>query len=56
MYLLFREKNWKPSDYYFLKAGEKKITRVFLLHELAERKEEIDKMEQGGGMSYEQGD
>lgn len=30
MYLLFREKGWKPSDYYCLPEGEKKVVKVFL--------------------------
>lgn len=51
MYLLFREKNWKPSDYYFLPVGEKKITRVFLYQELEEREKALDRLnaEREGG-------
>lgn len=47
MYILFRDKNWKPSDYYSLPAGEKKIVNVFLSQELEERQKELDKLDKG---------
>lgn len=38
-YLLFVEKDWKPSEYFSMKAGERLITRVFLNEEIdSERK------------------
>ena len=30
MYILFRDKNWKPSDYFSLPYGEKIVVRAFL--------------------------
>ncbi len=44
MYLLFREKDWKPSDYHYLPEGEKKIIRVFLQNEMEERAEELEEI------------
>ena len=55
MYVRFREKNWKPSDYYSLPAGEKKIIDVFLRQEMSEREEEareIREMRSEYGQSY----
>jgi hypothetical protein len=40
MYILFREKNWKPSDYHSIPEGEKKIINVFLRQEMSEKEEE----------------
>lgn len=45
MYLLFREKDWKPSDYHRLPAGEKKVIRAFLRQEMEEREKELEELE-----------
>lgn len=47
MYLLFRYKNWKPSDYFDLPEADKKITKLFLKQEIEERKEEMEGSENG---------
>ena len=39
MYLLFREKNWSPRQYWKLTAGEKALVRAFLVRELIQREE-----------------
>lgn len=39
MYLLFREKNWSPGQYWSLPAGEKALVRAFLVRELQQKKE-----------------
>lgn len=49
MYLLFREKGWKPSDYYCLPEGEKKVIKVFLQTEMDERRNELEKAEKEAG-------
>ncbi len=36
MYLLFRDKNWKPHDYFSLPEGEKVVVRAFLSYEAKE--------------------
>lgn len=41
MYLLFRYKNIMPSDYQKIKAGEKRILRVFMIEELEDREREM---------------
>lgn len=38
MYLLFREKNWSPGQYWSLPAGEKALVRAFLVRELHQRR------------------
>lgn len=43
MYLLFREKNWKPSDYFDLPTGEKIVVKAFLSQEVEERLKEQEK-------------
>ncbi len=44
MYLLFRDKGWKPSDFFDMKESDKRITMIFMEEELKEReKEEVDK-------------
>lgn len=48
MYLLFREKNWIPSQYFFLSPNEKRIVRIFLTQEIAERKEAMDRIRKEG--------
>lgn len=48
MYLLFREKNWIPSQYLFLSPNEKRIVRIFLTQEIAERKEEMEQLRREG--------
>lgn len=39
MYLLFREKNWSPGQYWSLSAGEKALVRAFLSREIRQRME-----------------
>lgn len=39
MYFLFRYKGWEPSKYYWLKQGEKKIIRAFVMQEIKERED-----------------
>lgn len=48
MYVLFRDKNWKPSDYFELSTGEKRIVKVFLRQEAEEIKEERRRLNGGG--------
>lgn len=38
MYILFRDKGWKPSDYFNLPMGEKIVVEAFLMQEKEERK------------------
>lgn len=45
MYILFREFNWKPSDYYGMTEGEKIVTRAFLSKLYDERHEEQKELE-----------
>ena len=45
MYLLFRIKNWKPSDYYNMPESEKRITQIFLREEIEERRKEAEEIE-----------
>ena len=45
MYLLFRMHNWKPSDFYNMGYGERKVTIAFLHKELDEIKEEHEEIE-----------
>lgn len=40
MYWLFRLKGWKPSDYYWLPSGEKRIIQDFLELEIEQRNKE----------------
>ena len=44
-YLLFREKNWTPSQYYDLPYGERIVVRAFLAQEIRERKKEAEELE-----------
>lgn len=46
MYLLFREKNIMPLDYYTRPFGEKLIIRNFLEYELKERQEKYEEASQ----------
>lgn len=48
MYILFRDKNWKPSDYFSLSYGEKIVVRAFLRQEIEEMAEEQRWMKGGG--------
>ena len=41
MYLLFKYKNMKPSEFYWFPLGEKKILGCFIKRELEERQEEM---------------
>lgn len=45
MYILFREFNWKPSDFYLLPEGEKIVVRAFLAKLVDERKKESKELE-----------
>ena len=38
MYILFRDKVWKPSDYFNLPVGEKVVVEAFLMQEIEDRK------------------
>nr|DAJ90891.1 MAG TPA: hypothetical protein [Caudoviricetes sp.]DAZ65551.1 MAG TPA: hypothetical protein [Caudoviricetes sp.] len=38
MYILFRDKGWKPSDYFNLPPGEKVVVEAFLMQEMDDRK------------------
>lgn len=40
MYLLFRYKNIKPSEYYNMARGDKRICRAFMEVEIKEREKE----------------
>lgn len=40
VYLLFREKNISPCDYFKMTAGQKRVTRAFLRFEIEERNKE----------------
>nr|WP_303244390.1 hypothetical protein [uncultured Cellulosilyticum sp.] len=44
MYLMFRYKNMKPSDFYWLPQGEKIILKCFMEREIHDRNEEIKHM------------
>lgn len=48
MYILFRDKGWKPSDYFNLPSGEKIVVEAFLVQEIQEKKAEMELL-QGGG-------
>ena len=50
MYLLFKYKNMKPSEFYWLPLGEKKILSYFIKREIEERQEEMRQL-YGGGTS-----
>ncbi|WP_154467786.1 hypothetical protein [Eisenbergiella porci] len=45
MYLLFRDKGWKPSDYFDMPESDKRITKIFMIEELRERGKEVDAKE-----------
>ena len=50
-YLHYRFKNWKPFDYMSLPEGQKRIARVYMRQELADKdeiNEQINKMLGGG--------
>lgn len=42
MYLLFRDKGWKPSDYFDMPESDKRIIKIFMKEELNEREKEVD--------------
>jgi hypothetical protein len=42
MYLLFRFKDWEPSKYYWMPAGERKIVRAFMKKEIEDRNKETE--------------
>ena len=44
MYLLFREKNIMPSQFYFCSPAEKRIVKVFFKQELEDRAEEAKRL------------
>lgn len=50
MYILFRDKNWKPSDYFLLPYGEKIVVRAFLRQEMEERAERQRLMKGDGSL------
>lgn len=47
MYLLFRDKGWKPSDYFEMPEVDKRITKLFMKEELREWEEVKNSKEQG---------
>lgn len=49
MYILFRDKNWKPSDYFSLPNGEKTVVKAFLQQEAEEVLKEQQRLKRGGG-------
>ena len=44
MYLLFKYKNMKPSEFYQLPLGEKRILACFMKLEIEERHQEMKQM------------
>ena len=42
MYILFREKNWRPSDYFSMGEGEKIVVQSFIDKFVEERKKEAE--------------
>lgn len=44
MYILFREKNILPHEYYNAGDGEKKVIKAFLDVELEERRKEAEEL------------
>ena len=45
MYMLFREKNIMPSQFYFSTPAEKRIVKVFFQQEIEDRQEERKRLE-----------
>lgn len=45
MYLLFRYKQWKPSDYFDMHESDKRLARVFIKRELEDIKKELQGLE-----------
>lgn len=48
MYILFREKNILPHEYYNAGDGEKRVIKAFLDVEMEERSEEAEALKAGG--------
>ena len=44
-YFLFRMHHYKPHEYYEMSAGEKAVTRAFLMHEIDEINREAAEQE-----------
>ena len=44
MFLLFSLKGWKPSEYYDLGKGEKKIVTAFLEEEIYLKNKELESL------------
>ena len=42
MYLLFRYKNWKPTDYWNMVYGERRIAHAFMEEEMEGRAKELE--------------
>lgn len=42
MYLLFRDKGWKPSEYFDMLESDKYITKIFAEKELEDREKELE--------------
>lgn len=42
MYFLFRYKNWKPTEYWNMEYGEKRIAKAFMAEEMEEREQELE--------------
>lgn len=47
MYLLFRYKRWKPSDYFDAPESDKRLVQLFMKREAAERKKEWEELNKG---------
>ena len=45
MYILFREKNWKPSDYFSMGEGEKIVVQAFIEKYIEERERQAERIE-----------
>lgn len=44
MYLMFKYKNMRPSEFYSMPLGEKRILSYFIKREIEEKKEELQRM------------
>lgn len=47
MYMLFREKNMMPSQFYFATPAEKRIVKVFFQQEVEDRQEDQKRFSKG---------
>lgn len=49
MYLMFKYKNMRPSEFWDIPYGERRIMAYFIKRELHERAEEMKALYGGGG-------